>query len=159
MSVNNVNGAQPKLYTFAEMGYTAPGGSQQVPTAPQSADTVEIAGQKPKKKLAKGVVAAIGAVAITALAAFGLAKAGKTANGTEKLFTAANFKAGFDKVAGEIMAVPGKILAHFKRGADAAPAPKGDAPAPAPVPAPAPAPDAAAAAAAAVEESLASSGL
>ena len=115
MAVNNVNGAQPRLLTFAEMGYATP--QAQVTTTPA-------------------------AVAVAALAAVGLAYTGKKANiangaDVEKLFTKANFSAGFDK----LKALPGELIARFRNKGEA-PAPKGEpAPAPAPAPeAPAPAP-------------------
>lgn len=143
MAVNNVNGAQPRLLTFAEMGYTTPQAQvTTTPAAPVNGDTVEISGAKPKKKVSKGVIAAIAAVAVAALAAVGLAYTGKKANiangvDVEKLFTKANFSAGFDK----LKALPGELLARFRNKGEA-PAPKGEpAPAPAPAPeAPAPAP-------------------
>lgn len=111
MAVNNVNGAQPHLLTFAEMGYTTQAPQVQTGAAPAASDTVEISGAKPKKKVSKGVIAAVASVAVAALAAVGLAAAGKKANGAEKLFTRANFAAGFDK----LKALPGDIIAHFKK--------------------------------------------
>ncbi len=124
MSLNNVNGVQPRLLTFAEMGYAPQAPQAQAPAVPEGTDVADLS-NKPKKKVSKGVIAAVVTVAAAALAAIGLAAAGKKASGAERLFTKANFTAGFE----ELKALPGKLIAMFKN--------KGEAPAPAPAPAPA----------------------
>ncbi len=119
MSVNSVNGAQPKLYTFAEMEYAAQNPINSAPAAvpaAETADTVEIADKKPKKKISKGVIATVTAVAIAALAAFGLAKSGQKSNEAAKLFTKSNFAEGFANLKGFVTNIPArahKFLAHI----------------------------------------------
>jgi len=126
MAVNNVNSA-PRLYTFAEMGYTtqAPqNGAPVAPQAPANGDIADISGKKPKKKISKGVIAAVATVAVAALAAFGIAKSGKNTNemfsGTPiKLFTRANFVQGFENLKGFVTRIPARISGLFHRGAEA----------------------------------------
>lgn len=125
MSLNSVNGAQPRLYTFAEMGYvTQPPQTQvaAVPDATTGTDSVELAGKKPKKKISKGVIAAIATVAVAALAAFGLAKAGKSYNGSEKLFTLDNFAQGFGRLKDFVLVdIPSKVSGLLRGKGDGVP--------------------------------------
>lgn len=118
MSLNNVNGVQPRLLTFAEMGYAPQAPQAQAPAAPEGADVADLS-NKPKKKVSKGVIAAVVTVAAAALATVGLAAAGKKASGAERLFTKANFTAGFEELKSFVTTIPSRVSSIFKKGTKA----------------------------------------
>lgn len=126
----NMNAGQPRLYTFAEMGYAtqAPQGAApnaaQAPAAPEAqepqkapkGDTVTIFGKEVSKKKV-GIGAAITAAVVIALATFGLARSGKSTNGADAKFLE-NVRTGLGNVWHKVTSFPGKIVDFFRRGSE-----------------------------------------